>query len=165
MTLAEVSHLLLKQSLRPETYTQAQIQRNHSPGKHAHEQAEKTLDEKKKPSMDISPLLDDDASTLWSADEPGPKQMGSSTHGRIRRFLHLRRHRRREAPETGADAGQTSSSSKKTQKTPFEEQRDVADKDSDGSTLGWTYNLAVGLAWYLPAPFDMMPQGYPSRVF
>ncbi|KAF6839822.1 hypothetical protein CMUS01_04162 [Colletotrichum musicola] len=135
------------------------------PEKHAFEDGEKMLDEKRPGTACGKPLLDDDdASTLWSADEPSPKRMGN-TRCRIRRFLRLHRHRRREGSEDVADAEQVSRS-RKSQKTPSEEEhRDLAEKPDDGSTLGWSYNLALGLAWYLPAPFDMMPQGYPSRVF
>ncbi|KAF6824020.1 hypothetical protein CPLU01_11088 [Colletotrichum plurivorum] len=140
-------------------------QRSHKPEKHAFADGEKMLDEKKSTSEGVKPLLDDDdASTLWSADEPSPKRMGN-TRCRIRRFLSLHRHRRREASEDVADAEQVSRSRKSQKTTREEELRDLAEKADDGSTLGWSYNLALGLAWYLPAPFDMMPQGYPSRVF
>ncbi|KAF6813021.1 hypothetical protein CSOJ01_04854 [Colletotrichum sojae] len=139
--------------------------RDRKPEKHASADGEKMLGEKKPMTEGVKSLLDDDdASTLWSADEPSPKRM-SNTRCRIRRFLRLHRHRRREASEDVADA-EPVSRSKKSQKTPREEEhRDLAEKADDGSTLGWSYNLALGLAWYLPAPFDMMPQGYPSRVF
>ncbi|KZL71759.1 hypothetical protein CI238_02441 [Colletotrichum incanum] len=41
----------------------------------------------------------------------------------------------------------------------------AAKTEGGSSTNDMAYHVAAGLCWYLPGPFDMVPQGYPTRLF
>ncbi|GKT52535.1 uncharacterized protein ColSpa_12716 [Colletotrichum spaethianum] len=50
--------------------------------------------------------------------------------------------------------------------TENDDSREPSTRETSGRSMNdMTYHVAAGLCWYLPAPFDLMPQGYPTRVF
>ncbi|KAL0942432.1 uncharacterized protein CTRU02_200318 [Colletotrichum truncatum] len=112
---------------------------------------------------DNTPLLDvDDRTTvIWSTEAPAPRRM-RNTRCRVRRLLRLNRHH--QLSESNKSSSESSVRARNVARQS--ERDDEIDVDSDmiSPARGWAYNMVTGLAWYMPSPFDMMPQGYPSRM-
>lgn len=110
-----------------------------------------------------APLLEiDEKVSPWIVETSRPRSM-RNTRCRIRRLLRL--HRRRPGSRSGGNATKSPRKAKKTPQEPVKTHETIIDKGNGSSSQHWAYNLALGLAWYMPAPYDMMPVGYPSRVF
>uniref|UniRef100_L2GA08 Uncharacterized protein n=1 Tax=Colletotrichum fructicola (strain Nara gc5) TaxID=1213859 RepID=L2GA08_COLFN len=110
-----------------------------------------------------APLLEiDEKVSPWIVETSRPRSM-RNTRCRIRRLLRL--HRRRPGSRSGGNATMSPRKAKKTPQEPVKTHETIIDKGNGSSSQHWAYNLALGLAWYMPAPYDMMPVGYPSRVF
>ncbi|KAJ0387879.1 hypothetical protein COL922a_001431 [Colletotrichum nupharicola] len=110
-----------------------------------------------------APLLEIDEKVSPLILETSRPRSMRNTRCRIRRLLRL--HRRRPGSRSGGNATKSPRKAKKTPQEPVKTHETIIDKGNGSSSQHWAYNLALGLAWYMPAPYDMMPVGYPSRVF
>ncbi|KAK2755147.1 hypothetical protein CKAH01_01039 [Colletotrichum kahawae] len=113
-------------------------------------------------SEDVPLLEIDEKVSPWIVETSRPRSM-RNTRCRIRRLLRL--HRRRPGSKNGGNATKSPRNAKKASQDPVKTLETINDKGNGSPSQHWAYNLALGLAWYMPAPYDMMPQGYPSRVF
>ncbi|TDZ67263.1 hypothetical protein CTRI78_v003041 [Colletotrichum trifolii] len=113
-------------------------------------------------SQDSLLLKPGDGLSSWSLEEQAavPEETRTS-RGRVRRLLRLRR--QHGGPQDVATSRSLWRRKKTSQDSDTKKSVDENDETSSPFS-SWAYNLSIGLAWYMPAPFDLMPQGYPSRV-
>ncbi|KAK1700402.1 hypothetical protein BDP55DRAFT_722941 [Colletotrichum godetiae] len=116
--------------------------------------------------LEVKPLLDPDEYLFSSPTECLPQKRSLKTRFRIRRLLRSQRSPQSlesKAPEK--DSPSSSRNKKQSSGTRKSRSEDASGNQRGSSMNSMAYHIAVGLAWSMPAPFDMMPTGYPTRLF
>lgn len=116
--------------------------------------------------LEVIPLLGHNDE--YPSQECLPRKRSLKTRFRIRRLSRSQRsHHNSGSRPLEEENGSPSSSINKEQPSGT---RQVQSEDASGNQRGssmnsMAYHIAVGLSWSMPAPFDMMPTGYPTRLF
>ncbi|KAK1731098.1 hypothetical protein CaCOL14_005600 [Colletotrichum acutatum] len=136
---------------------------------------EKLLEEKASmvgvSELEVRPLLDhDDEGLSPSSTERLPRKRSLKTHFRIRRLSRSQRSHHnpedRHLEEEKKNGFTSSTRNKKQSPSTRKAQSEEASGNHRVSSMNcMAYHIAVGLSWSMPAPFDMMPTGYPTRLF
>ncbi|KXH51371.1 hypothetical protein CNYM01_01922 [Colletotrichum nymphaeae SA-01] len=131
---------------------------------------EKLLEEKafmvEVSELEVRPLLGHDDEYLSRACLPRKRSL--KTRFRIRRLSRSQRshHNSEGRHSLEANGSPSSTKNKKQSLATHKAQGEDASGNQHGSTMNsMAYHIAVGLSWSMPAPFDMMPTGYPTRLF
>ncbi|KAK1654436.1 hypothetical protein BDP81DRAFT_402532 [Colletotrichum phormii] len=132
---------------------------------------EKLLEEKASlvevSELEVRPLLDpDEEYTSSSPTECLPRKRSLKTRFRIRRLSRSQRSPQSSESKASEEDSHSSSRNKKQSPGTRKSQSEDAFGNQRGSSMNsMAYHIAVGLTWSMPAPFDMMPIGYPTRLF
>ncbi|KXH32153.1 hypothetical protein CSIM01_05822 [Colletotrichum simmondsii] len=131
---------------------------------------EKLLEEKafmvEVSELEVRPLLGHDDEYLSRACLQRKRSL--KTRFRIRRLSRSQRshHNSEGRPSVEANGFPSSTKNKKQSLAARKAQGEDASGNQRGSTMNcMAYHIAVSLSWSMPAPFDMMPTGYPTRLF
>ncbi|KAJ0159658.1 hypothetical protein CTA2_9330 [Colletotrichum tanaceti] len=112
--------------------------------------------------LEFKPLLEQDKKLSRRSTGSSLRKRSMNVRHRLRHLLHLQGSRDNSAGDSGSRAPRVLS--KKTSKAQRKKEK-ASETEGGGSTNGMTYHIATGLVWYMPTPFDMMPPGYPMRLF
>ncbi|WQF88759.1 hypothetical protein CDEST_13773 [Colletotrichum destructivum] len=111
--------------------------------------------------LEVKPLLGHDKNLSRRSTGSSLRKRSLKVRHRLRHLLRLQDNRDdSEDPESGAPT-ELSKKASKAQKT----KEKASETEGGGPMNDITYHIATGLCWYMPAPFDMMPPGYPVRLF
>ncbi|CCF34839.1 hypothetical protein CH063_06751 [Colletotrichum higginsianum] len=111
--------------------------------------------------LEVKPLLGHDKNLSRRSTGSSLRKRSLKVRHRLQHLLRLQDNRDNlEDPESGAPK-ELSRKASKAQKT----KEKASETEGGGLTNDITYHIATGLCWYMPAPFDMMPPGYPMRLF
>ncbi|KAI3542532.1 hypothetical protein CABS01_01885 [Colletotrichum abscissum] len=115
--------------------------------------------------LEVRPLLGHDDEYLSRACLPRKRSL--KTRFRIRRLSRSRSDYSSEGrPFEESNGSYSSTKDKKQSLATRKAQGEGASGNQRGSSMNcMAYHIAVGLSWSMPAPFDMMPTGYPTRLF
>lgn len=116
--------------------------------------------------LEVRPLLGHDDEYLSRACLPRKRSL--KTRFRIRRLSRSQRshHDSEDRPFEEENDSPFSTKNNKQSLATRKAQGEEACGNQRGSTMNcMAYHIAVGLSWSMPAPFDMMPTGYPTRLF
>ncbi|KAI3531091.1 hypothetical protein CSPX01_14409 [Colletotrichum filicis] len=131
---------------------------------------EKLLEEKafmvEVSELEVRPLLGHDDEYLSRACLPRKRSL--KTRFQVRRLSRSQRSHHDSEGRTFEEEIDTPSSTKNKKQSLAT--RKVHGEGASGNQRGssmncMAYHIAVGLSWSMPAPFDMMPTGYPTRLF
>ncbi|KZL76990.1 hypothetical protein CT0861_05151 [Colletotrichum tofieldiae] len=113
--------------------------------------------------LEISPLLNHERLSRCST---GRSLRERSIKARLRLQQLFRSQGSHHKSESDASRGPSKSSRKPSKKASKAQNNKKVSETEGGSLMNdMAYHVAAGLCWYLPAPFDLMPQGYPTRQF
>lgn len=135
---------------------------------------EKQLEEKSSivevSELEFAPLCENDEKFPSWGNECSSRKWSTKVQCTLGRLFRSRRRRHVTEGDRPMDSPQRPRKTRKakkrreTQETP-KTRMDSVENEQGSSLNSMAYHVAVGLAWHMPAPFDMMPQGYPSRLF
>ncbi|TQN69234.1 hypothetical protein CSHISOI_06234 [Colletotrichum shisoi] len=111
--------------------------------------------------LEVKPLLGHDKSLSRHSTGSSPRKRSLKVRHRLRHLLRLQGTcDDSKDPESGAPE----ELSKKASKAQTTKEK-ASETEGGGPMNDMTYHIATGLCWYMPSPFDMMPPGYPVRLF